>query len=84
MIKNEKFTNAFACLGRSDKVDDSIISDIEKFTCCIYSMPKLSSVNDVRMAVFERKYAPSKTANQPLDKIKGTNPSDATLSVFNS
>ena len=76
MIKNEKFTNAFACLGRSDKVDDSIISDIEKFTCCIYSMPKLSSVNDVRMAVFERKYAPSKTASQPLDKIKGTNPSD--------
>ena len=76
MIQNEKFTNAFACLGRSDKVDDSIISDIEKFTCCIYSMPKLSSVNDVRMAVFERKYAPSKTASQPLNKIKGTNPSD--------
>ena len=39
-------------------------------------MPKLSSVNNVRMAVFERKYAPSKTASQPLNKIKGTNPSD--------
>ena len=52
------------------------MSEIEKFTCCIYSMPKLSSVNNVRMAVFEHKYAPSMTSSQPLNKIKGTNPSD--------
>ena len=39
-------------------------------------MPKLSSVNNVRMAVFEHKYAPSMTSSQPLNKIKGTNPSD--------
>ena len=76
MKKNQRFVNAFACLGRSDKVDDNTMVEIEKFTCCMYSMPKLSRVNDVRMAVFERKYAPSKATTQPLSKMKGVNPSD--------
>ena len=52
------------------------MSEIEKFTCCIYSMPKSSSVYNVRMAVFEHKYAPSMTSSQPLILSKGANPSD--------
>ena len=52
------------------------MAEIEKFTCCLYSMPKLSKVNEVRMAVFEKKFAPSKQGTDPLSKIKGMNPSD--------
>lgn len=76
MKKNHLFTSAFASLGSSDKIDDSTMSTIEKFTCCMYAMPKLSKVNDVRMALFEKKYAPSKATVQPLDKMKGVNPSE--------
>ncbi|KAL2091652.1 hypothetical protein ACEWY4_013915 [Coilia grayii] len=76
MRKKQQFVSAFACLGRSDKVDDNTMMQIEKFTCCMYSMPKLSKVNDVRLALFEQKYALCKAKTQPLSKIKGVNPSD--------
>lgn len=76
MKKNQRVVRAFGSLGSSDTVDDNTMTEIEKFTCCMYSRPKLSKVNDVGLALFEQKYAPtSKATAHPLDKMKGVNPS---------
>ena len=37
---------------------------------------KVFKVNEARMAIFEKKYAPNKTSSHPLNKLKGANPSD--------
>ena len=47
---------------------------IERFTCELYGMPKLRKVNNARLAKLQIKYAPKKK-EEPLNKIKGTDPS---------
>lgn len=76
MIKNQEFSEAFAALGTSADIDEKIMDVLEKFTCSLYGMPKLSKVNDVRLALFQQKYAPKHGERQPLDKIHGVNPSN--------
>ena len=74
VIKHPTFTAAFASFGRSDMVEETVTADIEKFTCTLYGMRRHNDINEVRLALFPQKYAP-KQPNQPLDKIKGINPS---------
>ena len=74
VIKHPTFTAAFASFGRSDMVEETVTADIEKFTCTLYGMHRHNNINEVRLALFQQKYAP-KQPNQPLDKIKGINPS---------
>lgn len=74
MMKSQRFTRAFACLGRGSDISESILEDIEKFTCSLYGSPRLSNVNDVRLAQFEQKYSPRDASHQPLDKIRGISP----------
>ena len=63
-----------AKLGDSVEVTSNIVSGLASFTCALYGMQNLTNVDDVRYAMFQQKYAP-KYDNDPLDKIKGINPS---------
>ena len=47
---------------------------IEKFVCVMYSKAQMNDVDEVRYAYFQKHYAPKKN-NDPLEKIKGVNPS---------
>ena len=74
MMNEKSFTNAFATLGNSGDISDLTAKEIERFTCTLYGMSKLNSINDVRYALFQQKYAPKRNKT-PLEKIQGINPS---------
>ena len=76
MLKSQQFTKAFAKLGRNGEVSEATLQDIEKFTCTLYGLPKLTKVDDVRLALFEKKYSPKQSEQQPLDKIRRINPNN--------
>ena len=77
MVKSPAFTAYFAEMGYDHEISDEEIkcTPLEHFVCCMYGRPKIKEVNTGRYTLFEHNYAP-KTGNEPLDKIKGINPSN--------
>ena len=74
MSKNPEYCSAFANLGNAEVPEPNDVALIEKFTCTLYELPKLTKVNDARLALFQLKYAP-KQKDKPLKKIRETDPS---------
>ena len=74
MMRSSVYTKAFSKLCELGQVEDATISTIESFVCALYGKPNLTSVDDVRYTLFQQHYAP-KSTNDPLDRIKGANPS---------
>jgi len=70
MEKSENASKAFAQLGNTQHVEKEMIAAIEAFTCTMYGKPKITSINSVRMALFNDHYSP-KNKTRPLEKIKG-------------
>ena len=60
LIKNKKYIDAFASLGRSETIQALAISCIEDFVCEMYERPNFSSVNEVRFNLFHSKLAKKK------------------------
>jgi hypothetical protein len=71
MMNSKEFTNAFAELG-NPVLDETKEAHIEAFVCVLYGHRKTQSVNAARFASFMQYYAPK---DEPLDKIRGINPS---------
>ena len=73
MMKNDRFQKAIGQLGVNDEVTDEIIDDLDDFVCTLYGFPNIHSVDDVRVRMFEQKYAPN-NENDPLMSISGMHP----------
>ena len=54
--KSDEFLEAFASLGSSEIVLESVIRVIEKFVCQMYEKPKLTSVDEARLEFYASKY----------------------------
>ena len=67
MEKDETWQSAFATLGESTDISSKLITDLESFVCCMYSKPKLTSVNTEGYMLFQQQYAP-RCQSQPLDE----------------
>ena len=65
---------AFAALDMHPTVPGHVMSTLESFVCAMYARPKMGSVNKARYDIFERTYAPKKPTSNPLQQIKGINP----------
>ena len=72
--KQEAFCEAFAQLGEKDSVNEDVVLSLEAFVCTMYGKTKMKNVDEVRHAMFQQHYAP-KNDKDPLQKIKGINPS---------
>jgi len=70
----EAFQKAIAHLGDNDGVDEHTIDAIEDCVCTLYGFPNIQKVDDVRIRMFEQKYAP-RTDEDPLTSISGMHPS---------
>lgn len=68
-----RFQSAMSQLGSSDLVDPDVSAVIEEYICAVYGMPKVVRVNEARLYLFRKLYAPKKNTN-PLDKIKTSDP----------
>ena len=68
MINNHNYVHSFTCLGHGSEVSESVISDMGSGVCSMYVKPKLCSVNEARLAIFELKY--STKIGDELDKVK--------------
>ena len=60
MVKNERFIKAMCTLGNTDKVDLDVAAVLEEFVCCLYGLKDVSHVNDGRLYLFKKLYAPEK------------------------
>ena len=60
LIRKKEFVDAFATLGDSATILVTVGTTTEKLICALYGMPKLSSINDVRYAMVQRRYAGKK------------------------
>ena len=80
---DEAYQQVFSKFGDCAEVTDDLLEETEKFFCDMYGKPRLSKLGDVRYALFQEKYAPTKMSN-PLTKLKGANssPLPPTTSVF--
>ena len=65
---------AFSNLGEAENIEADTIEKIEQFVCSMYGRPRLTSVNDVRLALFNQNYA-SRDTSKPMEKIKGVDAS---------
>ena len=70
MEKSDEAMTAFSQLGDTHQIGKEHLAAIEAFTCTMYGKPKLTSINAVRMALFNDHHSP-KNKNKPLEKIKG-------------
>ncbi len=73
MKKNPRFTEAIKHLGDSDVLDPDVTAVVEEYVCAVYGVRNLGSVNEARLHLFNKMYAP-KRESYPLDKIKTTDP----------
>ena len=48
---NNAFRDAFSNLGHGDLIVPADFADIDKFTCALYGLPKLSKINDARFVL---------------------------------
>ena len=60
MVKNERFIKAMCTLGNTDKVDLDVAAVLEEFVCCLYGLQDVSHVDDGRLYLFKKLYAPEK------------------------
>ena len=74
MCKSPTYAKILAKLGEEPAVTEQLQRDIEQFVCALYGYPDQTNVNTVRHVMFQEKYAP-KEGDDPLNKIKGLNPS---------
>ena len=74
MINTPRYRISIGKLGDENLVSEDLMKDIESFVCALYGYPKEVNVDNVRYLMFQQKYAP-KADHDPLDKIKGLNPS---------
>ena len=70
---NNAFRDAFSNLGHCGVITRADFADIEKFTCALYGLPKLSKIIDTRFVLFQQNYAPKKLGDS-LGKIQGSLP----------
>ena len=55
-MKRREFVEVFGKLGMENEVTQSLLEELEKCVCCLYGYPRLSTVNDVRKAMFWEKF----------------------------
>ena len=58
--RNPDFMDFFTNLGRSNDVDDELLSSAEAYVCSLYGRSKLRSVNEARSKIFWDKYSKNK------------------------
>ena len=75
MEKTSAHAETFAQLGKEKNLSQNVQSGLEFFVCCLYGKPNLKHIDSVRFSLFQQKYATKRNEN-PLSKIKGTNPSN--------
>ena len=56
--KDKAAQTVFGDMGFSDDTQEEEFKVIEKFTCTLYEKPKFTSVDDVRLELFLKKYQP--------------------------
>ena len=54
MEQSASAIEAFANLGEAENIEADTIEKIEQFVCSMYAKPRLTSVNDVRLALFNQ------------------------------
>ena len=74
MMKYDRFQEAIGELGVNDEMTDEIIDYLDDFVCTLYGFPSIHNVYEVRVRIFEHKYA-SNNEDDPLMSISGMNPS---------
>ena len=75
MMGNSTYTKTFTKLGADNVSHTALATELEPWVCALYGKPKLKSVNEARLAIFETKYAP-KNKGDLLQLVKGANPSN--------
>ena len=73
MESNKKYTEAFAQLGSSEKINQEVVTILEEFVCSMYGMKNERDVNDARTCTFKKLYGPG-DLDKPLEKIKSADP----------
>jgi len=74
VMSNELYKDFFAALGSEDPLSDTTVQACEAFVCHLYGKSNIKDVNTARHISLQLTYAP-KTPNNPLNAIKGINPS---------
>ena len=62
-----------SALGSSEVIHNDVANIIERYVCAIYGLRNFNSVNEARLHLFRKTYAPKKYSD-PLLKIKSTDP----------
>ena len=73
MKSSENFISALSQLGSSEVVDKDVATTIEGYVCEMYGLRNFSDVNEARLYLFRKIYAPKKDSNS-LHKIKSSDP----------
>ena len=74
IMKNSDISmSAQSQLGSSEVVHNDVANIIERYVCAIYGLRNFNSVNEGRLHLFHKMYAPKKYSD-PLLKIKSTDP----------
>ena len=73
MESNKKYTEAFAQLGSSEKINPEVVTILEEFVCSMYGMKNERDVNDARTHLFKKLDEPG-DLDKPLEKIKSAVP----------
>ena len=68
--KDSLHLEGLSMLGETTTFDDHGSALVERYVCSLYGQGTLSSVNEARLKIFQRKYKPS-NPDMPLEKIKG-------------
>ena len=61
--KNHQYIPIFARIGQERQCSESLINDMEAFTCVIYGGTTYSNINKLRYDIFLRKYSSSSGRN---------------------
>ena len=73
MKKTPRYITAIKHLGDSDVLDPDVTAVVEEYVCAIYGVGNIGSVNDDRVKLFNKIYAP-RSESHPLKMIKTTDP----------
>ena len=73
MKNSEIFTAAISKLGDTDVIDQDVSAVVEEYLCSVYGARNVSGVNEARLQLFNKLYAPKRT-NDPLEKLKTSDP----------
>ena len=55
VLKNEKFLDTFSQLGLFSSVTDEMVESLEQFVCSLYGYKNDTSINEVRLKMFQTK-----------------------------